>query len=185
MAVALADLRDPERGVYVRRLADGAPDPTLDASTLALAEAHRAYDRLDGTEVGADRLDRLAAPVEHTLDGLHRDPDGPIEGLARFEGDDWRRRDQDGEKVRTVSTGCGANAAHCAALLGAHGREEAAGRFERRARELLALVAPGGALDPGTGLLPEQLFDDGTLDSATPLGWSHGIRPATIAELDG
>jgi GH15 family glucan-1,4-alpha-glucosidase len=35
-----------------------------------------------------------------------------------------------------------------------------------------------------TSYLPEQFFDDGTPDSATPLGWPHAIRLATVALLD-
>jgi len=52
------------------------------------------------------------------------------------------------------------------------------------ARELLALVLPDGPLARDDGSLPEQVFDDGTPDSATPLGWSHALRLGTIALLD-
>jgi len=102
---AIGDLWVDDRGIYARRLNGGDRDAALDASTLALVDAHRSYARLDGAGVGAERLDRLAAHGERTLDGLYRDPEGPIEGLARFEGDDWRRREQAGEKIWTVSTG--------------------------------------------------------------------------------
>ena len=52
-----------------------------------------------------------------------------------------------------------------------------------RARALLDPMLPGGPLSTAGGYLPEQLFDDGTPDSARPLGWSHAIRLATVAAL--
>ncbi|MDZ5813343.1 glucan 1,4-alpha-glucosidase, partial [Halorubrum sp. AD140] len=88
------------------------------------------------------------------------------------------------EKVWTVSTAWGANAcAELAALLAAHDDPRAA-QMTARARELLAHVSPDGTLCEPTTYLPEQFFDDGTPDSATPLGWPHAIRLATVALLD-
>jgi hypothetical protein len=56
--------------------------------------------------------------------------------------------------------------------------------FEARASQLLELVLPDGPLCLQSGYLAEQYFDDGTPDSATPLGWSHAIRLATVAHLE-
>jgi hypothetical protein len=178
------DLWVPDRGVYARRLVEGDPEADLDVSTLALVEAHRtAADALG--PLGDRRLSRLASHVETTLDGLHRDP-GPVAGLIRFEGDDWRARDQSDEKIWTVSTAWGANAAaHASTLFADHGRGATADAFESRGRALLDLLLPGGALATDAGYLPEQVFDDGTPDSATPLGWPHALRLATIAHLEG
>jgi GH15 family glucan-1,4-alpha-glucosidase len=206
---AVDDLWVPERGVFALREHDpDAPpdqdhatdDPTgvaaddatdgivlddrLDSSTLALVGAHRAYDESDATgRVSDERLDRLVSHVETTLDGLHRETEA-IEGLIRFEGDDWRTRTQSREKVWTVSTAWGANAAaELAGLLAAHD-DPRAGEFAERARHLLSLVSVGGVLSTAGGYLPEQFFDDGTPDSATPLGWPHALRLATVARLD-
>ncbi|QLK26445.1 glucan 1,4-alpha-glucosidase [Natrinema zhouii] len=179
---ALDELWVPERGVYAMRTDDGAVDDRLDGSTLALAAAHREYDALEG--VDDDRLDRLVSHVETTLDGLYRDPEGPVDGLARFEGDPWRVREQDGEKIWTVTTAWGAHAAvELRDLLAASDREETAG-FDERARDLFELVGPDGALRRPGGYLPEQVFDDGTPDSATPLGWPHAVRLATASALE-
>ncbi|QLG48168.1 glucan 1,4-alpha-glucosidase [Natrinema halophilum] len=179
---ALDDFWVPERGVYGMRVDDGDVDDRLDGSTLALATAHREYDALES--VDDERLDRLVSHVETTLDGLYRDPDGPVKGLARFEGDPWRVREQGAEKIWTVTTAWGAHAAiNLSKLLAANGCEEAE-RFEERGRTLLALVSPGGPLRRPGGFLPEQLFDDGTPDSATPLGWPHAIRFATESALE-
>jgi hypothetical protein len=203
---AVADLWVPERGVFALRehdpeappdqdhaTGDGAGsgaaeestlDDRLDSSTLALVGAHRAYDESAATGgVASERLDRLVAHVETTLDGLHRETEA-IEGLIRFEGDDWRTRAQGREKVWTVSTAWGANAAaELAGLLAAHD-DPRAERFAARARHLLSLVSVGGSLSTAGGYLPEQFFDDGTPDSATPLGWPHALRLATVAQLD-
>jgi glucoamylase len=202
---AVDDLWVPERGVFALREHDPeAPpdqdhatgddnldaddeatlDDRLDSSTLALVGAHRAYDESDATSgVDAERLDRLVSHVETTLDGLHRETEA-IEGLIRFEGDDWRTRTQGREKVWTVSTAWGANAAAELAGLLANRDDPRAEDFAERARHLLSLVSVGGALSTAGGYLPEQFFDDGTPDSATPLGWPHALRLATVAQLD-
>ena len=179
---ALDDLWVTDRGVYALRATPDGLDDRLDSSTLALADAHREYAHLQ--ELDQKRLARLDSHVATTLDGLYRAPEGPVEGLVRFEGDPWRTRDQDHEKIWSVSTAWGANAAaNLAALFDATGYD-AGTDYEERAYELLDLVLPGGPLCMDTGYLPEQVFDDGTPDSATPLGWPHAIRFATLAELD-
>ena len=204
---AVEDLWVPERGVFALREHDpeappdqdhatgdsasdsgadveSALDDRLDSATLALVGAHRAYDESDATSgVDADRLDRLVSHVETTIDGLHRETT-EIAGLIRFEGDDWRTRTQGREKVWTVSTAWGANAAAELAGLLADRGDPRAEEFAERARHLLSLVSVEGPLSTAGGYLPEQFFDDGTPDSATPLGWPHALRLATVAQLD-
>ncbi|SMO77086.1 glycoside hydrolase family 15 protein [Halorubrum cibi] len=187
---ALDDLWLPDRGRYaLRETVHGDLDDRLDSATLALASAHRAYDAIEDGEadgrgaVDDERLDRLVSHVERVVDGLTRETD-EISGLFRYEGDGWRRGDQPVEKVWTVSTAWGAHACgELAALLDARD-DPRAERFAERARELLGLVSPDGPLCEPTGYLPEQFFDDGTPDSATPLGWPHAIRLATVGLLD-
>jgi len=186
---ALDDLWVPERGCYaLRETPEGAIDDRLDSSTLSLASAHRSFDALGGTDgrggaVDEERLDRLVSHVETVVDGLAHESD-EISGLIRYEGDAWRQAGQLSEKVWTVSTAWGANAcAELAALLEAH-EDPRADRMAERARELLEHVSPDGSLCEPTSYLPEQFFDDGTPDSATPLGWPHAIRLATVALLD-
>ncbi|MGQ3328933.1 glucan 1,4-alpha-glucosidase [Halorubrum sp. FL23] len=188
---ALDDLWVPERGCYaLRETPEGAIDDRLDSSTLSLASAHRSFDALGGGDEGEgagavddERLDRLVSHVETVVDGLTHETDD-IAGLIRYEGDGWRRAGQRSEKVWTVSTAWGANAcAELAVLLADRGDPRAAEMVER-ARELLAQVSPGGTLCEPTSYLPEQFFDDGTPDSATPLGWPHAIRLATVALLE-
>ncbi|ELZ70587.1 glucan 1,4-alpha-glucosidase [Haloferax volcanii DSM 14919] len=171
------------RGCYALRVADGELDDRYDSAALALVSAHRTYDRLEA--VDDDRLDRLVHHVESVFDGLWHDPDdSEVKGLVRFEGDDWRMREQSSEKVWTVSTAWGANAGvELAALLAAHD-DDRAGTFADEGRALLDLVLPDGPLCTDEGYLAEQFFDDGTPDSATPLGWPHALRLATLATLD-
>ncbi len=184
---ALDDLWVPERGCYaLRETAHGDLDGRLDSATLALASAHRAFDALeeDGSgAVDADRLDRLVEHVETVVDGLARDT-GEIAGLFRYEDDGWRQAAQGREKVWTVSTAWGANACAELAVLLADHDDPRAERLAERSRELLGHVSLGGSLRAETSYLPEQFFDDGTPDSATPLGWPHAIRLATVALLD-
>ncbi|TKX80071.1 glucan 1,4-alpha-glucosidase [Halorubrum sp. SD626R] len=194
---ALDDLWVPERGCYaLRETPEGAIDDRLDSSTLALASAHRSFDALgssdvdgsgdaddDSGAVDGERLDRLVSHVETVVDGLARETD-EIAGLTRYEGDAWRQAGQLSEKVWSVSTAWGANAcAELAVLLRARD-DPRADEMAARARGLLAHVSPGGTLCEPTSYLPEQFFDDGTPDSATPLGWPHAIRLATVALLD-
>lgn len=166
----------PDRGVYALREDDGDLDERLDSGSLALVEAHRAYEAVDG--VDEERRERLVSHVEATVEGLWHDPDGSeVRGLARFEGDPWRVDDQSDPKVWSVSTGWGAVAAgHLALLTGDDSHFE-------RASDLLSILLPGGPLTTGTDLLAEQVFDDGTLDSATPLGWSHALRLRAVSLL--
>ncbi|WP_233203879.1 glycoside hydrolase family 15 protein [Halegenticoccus soli] len=187
------DLWVPERGVYALReyhedaengaYAAGDLDERYDSAALALASAHLTYARVG--EVDDERIARLVSHVRETVDGLwHESDEGDVAGLVRYEGDEWRRRGQESEKVWTVSTAWGAHAAaSLAALLSERGDDRAA-EFAGIARELLALVLPDGPLCADTGYLPEQLFDDGTPDSATPLGWPHALRLATVALMD-
>ncbi|WP_418282774.1 glycoside hydrolase family 15 protein [Halorubrum sp. DTA98] len=185
---ALDDLWVGDRGCYaLRETAEGHLDDRLDSATLSLPAAHRSFDalaRAAGEEgVDGDRLDRLVSHVETVVDGLAHESD-EIAGLIRYETDGWRQAGQASEKVWTVSTAWGANACAELAVLLADHEDPRADRLARRARDLLAHVSPDGSLCESTSYLPEQLFDDGTPDSATPLGWPHAIRLATVAILD-
>lgn len=188
-----------ERGAYaMRETSNGDLDPRYDSASLALASAHRTYDRLSGvdldgiaeptggrkTVVGGRRLDRLVSHVDSVLEGLYRDPDGStVEGLVRYEGDEWRRDGQPDAKLWTVSTAWGADAAtELSALLARRG-DPRAEEWGKRASSVLGLIERGGPLAASTGYLPEQFFDDGTPDSATPLGWPHAIRLSVHARL--
>ncbi|ELZ91970.1 glucan 1,4-alpha-glucosidase / glycosyl hydrolase [Haloferax mucosum ATCC BAA-1512] len=172
-----------DRECYALRLTDGELDDRYDSAALALVSAHRTYDRLES--VGDDRLDRLVAHTEAVFDGLWHDPDeSDVKGLVRFEGDDWRMREQSTEKIWTVSTAWGANAGvELAGLLAAHDDHRGTS-FAETGQSLLELVLPDGPLCTDAGYLAEQFFDDGTPDSATPLGWPHAIRLATLATLE-
>lgn len=167
---------------YALRLVDGERDDRLDSSALALAAAHRAAASVIDLE--AEQVDRLVSHTEAVLDGLWRDPDeSHIRGLARFDRDNWRVREQEASKIWTVSTAWGANAAsELSALLSAR-EDSRAEEFSRRSHDLLSLLLPDGPLCEESGYLPEQFFDAGVPDSATPLGWPHAIRLATVASL--
>ena len=160
----------------------GDLDDRCDSATLGLVAAHRAYDRVDG--VDDDRLDRLVSHVDTVVETLRRTPAAGVDGLYRYEGDSWRVREQSDEKIWSVSTAWGAHAAaSLAALLDDHDDDRAT-EFAALARDLLSLCLPDGALCLESGYLPEQVFDDGTPDSATPLGWPHALRLATVALMD-
>ncbi|WP_256400333.1 glucan 1,4-alpha-glucosidase [Haloarchaeobius litoreus] len=170
-----------EREAYGLRLVDGDLDARFDSSSFALVEAHRAAAALG--VVTDDRLDRLASHTEHAVAGLARRTDD-VYGLVRYEGDDWRAREQDDPKVWTVATAWGAHAAaELAGLLDAQGRRDG-DQFATLSAALLAELSPGGSLCTAGGYLPEQVFDDGTPDSATPLGWPHAIRLVAAARED-
>ena len=180
---ALDEFWVEDKEIYGLRLDGGHLDDRYDSATFAFVEAIAAYDSLEG--VTGDDLDRLTTHVENVVDGLFRDPRGtPVAGLARFEEDYWRSQGQDDEKVWSVSTGWGANAAaQLGVLLDEFGRDAAADRLFERAGELYELIDRDGPLCTTAGYLAEQVFDDGTPDSAAPLGWSHAIRLHTTALL--
>ncbi len=173
-----------QRECYVLRLTrDGGVDERLDSATFALVDAVAEYDALTDDDLPKRTLDRLSAHVEAAIDGLHRNPaESPIAGLVRFEEDYWRADGQDREKVWSVSTAWGANAAaELGRLLNGYGRDGDA--FLERAGTLYAHLRPGEPFTTDAGYLTEQVFDDGTPDSATPLGWSHAVRLHTTALL--
>src|SRR6056297_643653 len=173
-----------DRGIFaLREHGGGGLDRRADSATLALVGAHRAYNEI--AEVDDYRLDQLDSHTHTIIKALWHDPEeSEIAGLFRYEGDAWRQAHQDHEKIWTVSTGWGANAAaQLGALLADHDDSRAV-EAAARARELLELVLPGGVLCEDTSYLPEQFFDTGEPDSATPLGWPHALRLATVALMD-
>ncbi|MFC6938428.1 glycoside hydrolase family 15 protein [Salinirubellus sp. GCM10025818] len=172
-------------GHYGLRLDGDDLDDRLDSGTFALVSAFVEYDRALG--LSEDALDRLVSHVETALDGLYRETDD-VQGLVRYEGDPWRRRWQDEEKVWSVSTVWGADAAtRLAALLDRRDRTDESESLLEWAGHLYEVLSPDGPLCTDAGFLTEQVFDDGTPDSAAPLGWSHALRlhtTALLAELD-
>jgi len=173
---ALETMWVSEDSIYALRLHDGTLDARVDSSTFALIDAHLAYDVI--ADIDADRRQRLAMHLKTGFDRLWTETDN-IRGLQRFESDTWRRCTQNSEKVWTVSTGWGAHAAEKAERL----FRDTDGSFDSAAwsDRLFDEIAPGGSLCLPSGYLPEQFFNSGVPDSATPLGWSHAIRLATYA----
>ncbi|MEZ3114465.1 glycoside hydrolase family 15 protein [Halobaculum sp. MBLA0147] len=177
-AVTAAADADPA-ALVSERAADA--DPRADAASLAAAGAY-AELHAAGYDLSEARLDRLVAHVDNTLAALYRETDA-VRGLARFDGDPWRRKTQAEPKVWTVSTAWGAHAsATLGSLLGDLGDDRADAR-DAQARTLLGELLPGGSLLDDGGYLPEQVFDDGCADCARPLGWPHALRTATATEL--
>ena len=180
----LDEVYDAEQGSYPMRLADGTPDYRLDAATLAVVDAVAQYDAVDDATLSADRLDAVADHVGTTLDGLFRNPArSELAGLVRYEGDQWRRGGQDYEKVWSAATGMGAVAAARLGIL-LNDRGQHGDAYLDRAADLYELLGPDGPLTSDAGYLAEQAYDDGELDSATPLGWSHAMRLHATALLD-
>ena len=181
---AIDDLWLADRGLYaLREHGAGGLDRRADSATLGLIGAHLTYDQV--ATVDDDRLDKLDSHVHTMIEALWHDPDdSEIAGLYRYEGDGWRQGEQGHEKIWTVSTGWGANAAAQLAALLADNDDDRAVDAASRARELLELVTPGGVLCEDTSYLPEQYFDTGEPDSATPLGWPHALRLATVSLMD-
>ncbi|WP_418282130.1 glycoside hydrolase family 15 protein [Halorubrum sp. DTA98] len=200
-ATAAADAADgihnrwiPDAERFPQRADGDDVDKRGDASTFALVNAVIEYAALveeregSGTAPSAEDpvdldvfVEEIEAHVRTTIRVLRRET-ASIEGLVRFVGDDWRTAEQGAAKVWSVAT-----------LLGAEAAAELGGFLENRgedgeslfsdARELYALCGPDGALSNHVGLLAEQAFDDGDLDSATPLGWSHALRLTTTVTL--
>ncbi|WP_119821798.1 glycoside hydrolase family 15 protein [Halalkaliarchaeum desulfuricum] len=168
-----------DEGRYARK----PGDDRFDVATLALVGAHREYAALvDG--IGAERLDRLRCHVETAIERLRRDGEDGVAGLARYEGDDWRRPPEADEKLWPLAVAwAGEASADLGVLLESAGEGDASATAFERSRELLSLLDPDGPLSGPGGSLPEQTFDDGTPDSAVPFGWAHALRAGTVARL--
>ncbi|MFC7187034.1 glycoside hydrolase family 15 protein [Halorubrum yunnanense] len=192
---ALAGLDDrwnPDTERFPQRASEESRDDRADASTFALAGAAVEYAALREERADVDGavtegssapvatadfeafLDRVESHVRNSIEALHRET-ADVEGLVRFVGDDWRTAEQGGAKVWSIATLWGVTAA---ASLGGLVRERDgdASRLFGAARDLYALCEPDGPFVNDAGLFAEQAFDDGDLDSATPVGWSHGLR---------
>jgi len=180
----LDELWDPDLGAYVMRLRNGTPDPRLDGAGLVLARAFREYGALESVTLTTEQVDHLADHVGTTMDVLFRNPTASrVAGLVRYEDDRWRTADQDTAKVWSVTTAMGAlAAAHVGVMLEERGRNGDA--YLGRASDLYELLGPDGPLTTDAGYLAEQAFNDGTLDSAAPLGWSHALRLHATALLE-
>ena len=180
----LQRLWNEDRGVYVTKLEeDGTQDRRIDGGALVLARAFWNYDTLAERTLSSRQVDRLAEHVSTTLDTLFRNPsESQVAGLVRYEDDYWRSNEQSEEKVWSVTTGMGAiAAARTGSILNDRGRNGAA--YLDRGSDLYELIASNGPLTTEAGYLVEQAFDDGSLDSAAPLGWSHGLRLHATAVL--
>lgn len=173
---ALETMWCPDEDIYGLRLDDEELDTRVDSTTFSLIDAHLAYEAV--ADVDDERRRRLETHLEAAFERLWTETDD-IRGLRRFEADTWRRRGQSSEKVWTVSTGWGAYAAEKAIRL----FPSTSRQFDPTAwaDRLFAEIDLTGSLCLDSGYLPEQFFDSGTPDSATPLGWSHAIRLATYA----
>ncbi len=62
-------------------------------------------------------------------------------------------------------------------------RDENASRLFSEARRLYGLCESDGPFANEAGLLAEQVFDNGDLDSATPIAWAHALRVDATATL--
>ncbi len=186
MANRFETLWSETRQAYGLRLnKSGKLDDRIDSGTFAVIDAFAAYDRLPQNSLDEQTLDRLLDHVQSVFDALYRDPEASaVAGLARFEGDTWRSEGQQGEKIWTVSTAWGVNAAtDLGVLLAAYDRDDDAEECFELAGTLYELLLPNGPLTTKSGYLSEQAFDDGTVDGAAPLGWSHALRLRATATL--
>ena len=185
-AAGLSDRWNPDTERFPQRASEESRDDRADASTLALASALTEYaelrdDRDEVDSVGPaaevdfeEFLDRVMTHVLTTIDELHRET-ADVEGLVRFTGDDWRTAEQGAAKVWSIATLWGATAA---AELGGFvsERDGDASALFGTARDLYTLCEPDGPFVNDAGLIAEQAFDDGDLDGATPIAWSHALR---------
>lgn len=198
---AVAGLQDrwiPELERFPQRASNGDGDERADASTFALADALAEYDALAAERPNAadagSPLDPLPSTVDldafvsqvsthvrTSIDALGRETEH-VEGLVRFVGDDWRTAEQGAAKVWSIATLWGAVAAGTVGGI-RRSREEDAEPLFSEARRLYALCEPDGPFANESGLLAEQVFDDGDLDSATPLAWAHALRLNATATL--
>ena len=195
---ALQDRWIPELERFPQRANGSDRDERADASTFALANAAAEYDALakerpegtpsddplppspDSSERDAF-VSRVVTHVRTTIDALGRETEN-VEGLVRFVGDDWRTAEQGGAKVWSIATLWGATAAATAGGL-LESRGDDADAVFADAKRLYELCESDGPFANDAGLLAEQVFDNGDLDSATPIAWAHGLRIDATATL--
>ncbi|WP_152041448.1 glycoside hydrolase family 15 protein [Salinigranum salinum] len=179
----LEELWNSKQETYVLRLRGNNFDSRLDSGTLALVDAFVEYDAV--CDLPETHVDRLVSHVETTLDGLYRESGhANVSGLIRFEEDYWRSAEQHDEKIWSVSTAWGASAAaRLGAFLTERDRDDEAAACFDEAANLYECMDPSSGLVTSAGYLAEQVFDDGSYDSATPLGWPHAVRLQTTALL--
>ncbi len=196
----LQDRWIPELERFPQRANDADRDERADASTFALANAVAEYDALAAERPQRTRsagaipaapdpderdtfVSRVATHVRTTIDALSRETEN-VEGLVRFVGDDWRTAEQGGAKVWSIATLWGATAAATVGgLLASRGDDADADAAFADAKRLYELCESEGPFVNDAGLLAEQAFDDGDLDSATPIAWAHGLRIDATATL--
>ena len=189
----------PELERFPQRANGDERDERADASTFALANAAAEYDALAAERPNAGReavdalpavpvttdvdgfVSRVATHVRTSIDALSRET-ANVEGLVRFVGDDWRTAEQGGAKVWSIATLWGATAAATVGGL-LQDREADAAPLFADAKHLYRLCKPDGPFANDAGLLAEQAFDNGDLDSATPIAWAHGLRIDATATL--
>ena len=195
--VGLQDRWIPELERFPQRASNGGGDERVDASTFALADALAEYDALAGERpnVADDSpLDPLPAAVDldafvsqvathvrTSIDALGRETEH-VEGLVRFVGDDWRTAEQGAAKVWSIATLWGAVAAGTVGGIRESRNDDPEPLFSA-ARRLYSLCESDGPFANESGLLAEQVFDDGDLDSATPIAWAHALRLNATATL--
>ncbi|WP_435097970.1 glycoside hydrolase family 15 protein [Halorubrum sp. N11] len=186
--VGLHNRWNPDTERFPQRASAESRDDRSDASTFALASAATEYAALrderevrgeadadDSVAVDFDAfLDRVTTHVLTTIEDLHRET-ADVEGLVRFTGDDWRTAEQGAAKVWSIATLWGSTAAAELGGLVAQRGGDASALFSA-ARDLYALCDPDGPFVNDAGLIAEQVFDDGELDGATPIAWSHALR---------
>ena len=186
---------NPDTERFPQRASAESRDDRADASTFALAAATTEYATMrderetsEATDGGAAVGDtqplsdadferfiaRVTTHVEVSIDALRRET-ADVEGLVRFTDDDWRTAEQGGSKVWSIATLWGSTAAaELGGLVESRGGD--ADSLFAAARELYGLCEPDSAFVNDAGLFAEQVFDNGDLDSAAPIGWSHALR---------
>ena len=170
---ALADERSMRRSGSAGQSAGAASDANA-ASDAPLPPIPETVD-LDAFVAS------VATHVRTSIDALGRETEN-VEGLIRFVGDDWRTAEQAGAKVWSIATLWGSTAAATVGGLVADRGDDPEPLFAA-ARRLYSLCEPDGPFANDVGLLAEQAFDDGDLDSATPIAWAHALRIDATATL--
>ncbi len=183
---ALADERPTRRSGSAGR-PDGGRDGNAVVDAVDAVDAAVSNDA-DGSlppipeSVDLDAfVSSVATHVRISIDALNRETEN-VEGLIRFVGDDWRTAEQAGPKVWSIATLWGSTAAATVGAL-VEDRGDDPTQLFAAARRLYSLCEPDGPFANNVGLLAEQAFDNGDLDSATPIAWAHALRMAATATL--